>query len=89
MIFMPHTALLGASGIVFMMIILASAVNLKDGGIPLTMILVILIYLGKEFWAQFTTHDNISHVTHIVGGLCGAFFGFAYAKMAEGKTSGR
>ncbi len=87
MIFMPHTALLGASGIVFMMIILASAVNLKDGGIPLTMILVILIYLGKEFWAQFTTHDNISHLTHIVGGLCGAFFGFAYARMAAGKTA--
>ena len=87
MIFVPHTALLGASGIVFMMIILASAVNIKEGGIPLTMILVIMIYLGKEIWAQFTTHDNISHLTHIVGGVCGAFFGFAYARIAAGKKT--
>ena len=83
MTFFSHTALLGASGVVFMMIILASAVNLKDGGIPLTMILVIIIYLGKEGWAQFATHDNISHLTHIVSGVCGACFGFFYAKEAK------
>lgn len=80
MIFFSNTALLGASGIVFMMIILTSAVNIKEGGIPLTMILVILIYLGTEVWDAFTAHDNISHLTHILGGVCGAVFGFLYAK---------
>ena len=80
MIFFPGVALLGASGIVFMMIILTSAVNIREGGIPLTMILVILIYLGSELWDTFTAHDNISHLTHILGGICGAVFGFIYAK---------
>lgn len=80
MIFFPGVALLGASGIVFMMIILTSAVNIREGGIPLTMILVILIYLGSELWDAFTAHDNISHLTHILGGICGAVFGFIYAK---------
>lgn len=80
MIFFPKVMLLGASGLVFMMIILTSAVNLKDGGIPLSMILVVLIYLGSEIWDAFTAHDNISHLTHILGGVCGAVFGFLYAK---------
>ncbi len=81
MIFFPNVMLLGASGLVFMMIILTSAVNLKDGaGIPLSMILIILIYLGSEIWDAFTAHDNISHLTHILGGVCGAVFGFLYAK---------
>ncbi len=80
MIFFPKVMLLGASGIVFMMIILTSAVNLKEGGIPLSMILIVLIYLGSELWDAFTAHDNISHLTHIIGGICGAVFGFLYAK---------
>jgi len=87
MVFIPNTALLGASGVVFMMIILASAVNLREGELPLTMILVILVYLGKELWAQFTVHDNVSHITHIVGGLCGAFFGFFYSKEIDKKET--
>ena len=87
MIVFPHTMLLGASGVVFMMIILTSAVNMKEGGIPLTMILVILIYLGSELWDAFTVNDNVSHLTHILGGICGAVFGFLYAKDGKLKDS--
>ena len=79
-LFFPGVMLLGASGLVFMMIILTSAVNMKEGGIPLSMILIILIYLGGEIWDAFTAHDNISHLTHILGGVCGAVFGVLYAK---------
>ena len=35
-IFFPHTALLGASGIVFMMIVLSSFTESRGGGIPVT-----------------------------------------------------
>ena len=80
MIFSPNVMLLGASGLVFMMIILTSAVNLKDGGIPLSMILIILIYLGSEIVDAFSAKDNVSHVTHIIGGITGAVFGIIYAK---------
>ncbi len=74
-IFFPGTALLGASGLVFMMIILVSASDLRAGEIPITMILIMIIYLGSELWSMVTTHDNISQLTHIIGGLCGAIFG--------------
>lgn len=76
-IFFPGTALLGASGIVFMMIVLSSLAGMREGTIPLTLILVVLIYLGSEIVDAVTVRDNVSQLTHIVGGLCGAGLGFA------------
>lgn len=70
------TGLLGASGIVFMMILLSSLVSFKSGTIPLTFILVAALYLGQEIYAEFTKDDNISHFAHILGGVCGMLFGF-------------
>jgi len=72
----PNTILLGASGVVFMMILLASFTNFKKGEIPLTFILIMVIYLGREVWNAIGHHDNISQFAHIVGGLTGSFFGF-------------
>ena len=71
----PGTALLGASGIVFMLIILSSISGATQGRIPLTLILVYLIYVGGEIVSGLTQPDNISQLTHIIGGLCGAFLG--------------
>ncbi|MDR2648710.1 MAG: rhomboid family intramembrane serine protease [Clostridiales bacterium] len=71
-----ETRLLGASGIVFMLILLSSFVNVKRGKIPLTLILVIIAYIGREAYQGFTAKDNISHLTHVIGGLCGAVLGF-------------
>ena len=39
------------------------------------MVLVIIIYLGSELWNMVTVRDNISQLTHIVGGVCGALLG--------------
>jgi len=74
-IFFFNTGLLGASGVVFMMILLSSIVNLQKGRIPLTFILVLVLFLGKEVANAFT-NNNISEFAHIVGGICGAIFGF-------------
>lgn len=79
-LFFPNVALLGASGIVFMMIILTSASCIKGDGIPLTMILIIIIYLGSEVVNGIIQNDNISQLTHIIGGVCGAVFGIALNK---------
>ncbi len=73
------TGLVGASGIVFMFIILASIVNMKAGTIPITFILVSLIYVGGEV-RDIMRVDNISQMAHIVGGACGALFGFILAR---------
>lgn len=79
----PNIALLGASGIVFMFIILSSASCMVDDRIPLTMILIIVIYLGAEVFDAVFAHDNISQFTHIIGGICGAVFGFVFGKKKE------
>jgi membrane associated rhomboid family serine protease len=70
-----NTALLGASGIVFMMILLSSFTNFSHGEIPLTFILVLILYLGVQLF-NTSGPDNISHFAHIIGGLCGSIFGF-------------
>lgn len=79
----PYTALLGASGIVFMMMILSSVTGMKQGTIPLTLIVVIVVYLGQEVLSGITIADNISRLTHIVGGLCGAGFGLYFGKKGK------
>ena len=73
----PDTALLGASGIVFMLIVMASLSGMRRGELPLTLLLVLVLYLGQEVLAGLFTRDNISQLTHIIGGLMGAVLGFA------------
>ena len=79
-IFFPATALLGASGIVFMMIVLSSFTEMGKEGIPITLILVVVFYLGGELMDGLTALDNVSQLTHIVGGICGLVFGFTIKK---------
>ena len=79
-LFFPSTMLLGASGIVFMMIILASITNFNKGEIPLTFILVMVVYLGGQVWDAFAKQDNISQFAHIAGGVVGSFLGFFRAR---------
>jgi GlpG protein len=71
--------LMGASGIVFMMILLASMANMRGGEVPLTFIAVALLYLGGELVHVFR-NDHISHMAHLVGGAVGAAFGFLGAR---------
>lgn len=79
-IFFPGTALLGASGIVFMLIILSSISGASEGRIPLTLIFVYVIYIGGEIADGVLQADNISQLTHIIGGTCGGVFGLILRK---------
>jgi len=78
-IFFFNSGLLGASGIVFMLIILASFTKSSNNSIPLTFILVLVFYLGNELASAFD-NDNISQFAHIAGGLMGSVFGFVLKK---------
>ncbi len=73
------TGLLGASGIVFMLILLISFTNIRNGEIPLTFILVLVLYLASEIIQAFRA-DDISQFAHIAGGFCGSLFGFLKPK---------
>lgn len=76
----PGSALLGASGIVFMLIMLASLAGMKDGRIPLTLILAAVLYLGQEVYAMVALRDNVANFMHLVGGVTGTVFGVVLAK---------
>lgn len=80
-VFFPGSALLGASGVVFMMIVLSSFTAMRRGEIPVTLILVVIFYLGGEIMDGLFKKDNISQITHIVGGLCGLIFGFTVRRV--------
>jgi membrane associated rhomboid family serine protease len=54
-IFFFNTGLMGASGIVFMMIA--------------------ILFIGKEL-LKSTEANQIAESAHVIGGLCGSFFGF-------------
>lgn len=72
--------LLGASGVVFMLILLVSMVNFQNKRIPLTFVLVVLLFIGQEIFGSLDgKEDGVSHSTHIVGGIVGAAFGFVLA----------
>lgn len=75
-IFFPNTALLGASGIAFMMILLSSFAGSGSGEIPLTLIFVAVLYLGSEVIDGIFVTDNVSQMGHIIGGVCGGAFGW-------------
>ena len=69
--------IVGASGISFMLVVLSSIVNITDNRIPLTFILIIIFYVADEIVDLIgTSRDGVSHLSHVVGGVCGATFGF-------------
>jgi len=71
------SGIVGASGIVFMFIILSSIINMKSKEVPLTFIFIVLIYLGQEVVNSFVD-DNVSQFGHIFGGLCGGGLGYLF-----------
>jgi membrane associated rhomboid family serine protease len=74
------TGLLGASGLVFMFIVLVSFADVKEGTIPLTFILVVVFFIGKELMSSMGK-DQVSQYAHIAGGILGGVFGFAAQRL--------
>ena len=79
----PNLALCGASGICFAFILLSSVTSLQEGEIPLTFLLVAALYLGQQVVAGVLVPDDVSNLSHIIGGLVGAGAGFALAQGAQ------
>jgi len=87
MIFFPRVMLLGASGIVFAFILLCSITTTETNSIPVTFILVALLYLGQQVYQGLTAHDEISQLGHIIGGLVGSVLGFVMNRMHMSRYS--
>ena len=82
-IFFPNVGLCGASGIVFAFIVLASFTGFREGEIPLTFILVAVIFIGQQVYEGIVLTDNISNMAHIIGGLVGALIGYLLNKKPQ------
>lgn len=67
--------MVGSSDIAFMMILLASFTSLSKNEIPLSFILILVLYIGREIVGH-QQKDNIAIFAHIAGGLCGSLFAF-------------
>ncbi len=80
MIFFPGVRLLGASGIVFAFILISSITTREDYTIPVTFILVALLYIGQQVYEGIFQKDDISQMAHIVGGVVGSILGFIMQK---------
>ena len=84
LLFFAGTSTLGASGVVFAFILLSSITMREGGTIPLTFLLVALLYIGQQLLQVFQK-DNISQLSHIVGGAVGTVAGFM---LSSGKKKG-
>lgn len=66
----------GASGVLYMLIILSSFVNIEGGKIPITLALIIIFFVADDVIKFIKKKDdNISHIGHLTGAICGVVFG--------------
>ncbi len=75
-ILFPNAALCGASGVVFAFILLTSFTSFRNGEIPLTFILVAIVFLGQQVYEGVFLNDNISNLSHVIGGVIGSVVGY-------------
>lgn len=82
-IIFTNKTVLGASGNVYMLIVLSSFSNISDGRIPLTVVLICIFYVIGEMKNTIVDRKSkIYHDGHLIGALCGLLFGiyFLYFK---------
>ena len=77
-IFFPSVALCGASGVVFAFIVLTSFTGFGAGEIPLSFILIAIIFIGQQVYEGAFVRDDISQISHIAGGIVGAVIGYKW-----------
>ncbi|MBR3198389.1 MAG: rhomboid family intramembrane serine protease [Bacilli bacterium] len=76
-LFIYENSAIGASDNVYMLVVLCSIVNITEGKIPITLILIFLFYVADEIIKLLKNKkDNVSHDSHIIGAICGFIFGY-------------
>ena len=71
--------IIGASGVIFMMIILSAFTNMRRGKIPVSLCIVAAMYLGREIYSGIISpNDGVSRMGHIIGGVTGIVWGIIF-----------
>ena len=73
--FLFSNSIIGGSGIAFMLILLSSFSNIKSKEIPLTFIIIAVLFIGSEMVSSLQV-DRMSQFSHFAGGFVGAGYGF-------------
>lgn len=73
--FLFSNSLIGGSGVAFMLILLSSFSNIRSKEIPLTFIIIAVLFIGSEVVSTLKI-DRISQFSHLAGGFIGAGYGF-------------
>lgn len=80
-IIFTNYSVLGASGNVYMLIVLSSFSNISEGKIPLTVLLICVFYVMGEVKRSLLEHKSkVYHDGHLIGALCGLLFGIYFLK---------
>lgn len=79
-VFFPRYQMLGASGVVFSLILLSSFAGFREGEVPVTFLLVALLYIGEQVYYGIFVQDNVANLSHIIGGVVGSSLGFIMNK---------
>jgi membrane associated rhomboid family serine protease len=74
---------LGASGVVFALILLNSLVSAKSGKVPLSFLITAVLWIGDELWQLFFSGDATSHHAHLTGAIVGTIGGYLVNKRKE------
>ena len=80
LVFAPSAVILGARGIVSAFLLIASLTLREDRTIPVTFILLALLYFGTEIYDAVTVKDNVFQLGHVGGGVIGAALGFLLSR---------
>lgn len=76
----PSSVLMGAGGVLLMMLVLASFASARAGSVPVTLLLVLVLFLGSEVLRAVTGSAGIQDLTHIVGGAVGLLIGLLFGR---------
>ena len=57
-------------------ILLTSFTSFNAGEIPITVILVAVIFIGQQILEGLFVQNNVSNLSHIIGGIVGAVIGY-------------
>jgi len=78
-IIFDNYAILGASGNVYMLIVLSSFANISEGKIPLTVLLILVFFVLGEAKKSITERKSKTyHDGHLIGAVCGLLFGIFF-----------
>lgn len=78
-IIFSNYSILGASGNVYMLIVLSAFSNVQEGTIPLTVVLICIFYVIGEIKRTITERKTkVYHDGHLIGALCGLAFGIFF-----------